>query len=385
MNVRSGTRIPELDGMRAIAIWMVLLLHVFSEYWIDPTALSFLRSFFPRFVLEVFWHGWMGVDLFFLLSGFLITGILLDTKTRPNYFRNFYIRRFLRIFPLYFAVVFVWSFCYRGYSRYFELSSIFGANLAHILHIPVPPGPAVLWSLAVEEHFYLLWPATVYFLDRRKVLLLCTAILIGCPVLRAIYALKGADPGFIYLSWLRFDGLAAGAILAIWARTEHFRASNPVRGIAIALVLSAPVISLTEEFVLSPGQKAIAAEALRFPQAYLSFAGFFILVLIYRGTKWTAPLRLSFLRLSGALSYCLYLVHVSVGDLFEFVRSHQHTVTLGTASGVFVRAAFMIAVSYAIASLTRKFLEEPFLALKDRFTVATRSDATNRVVAEAST
>lgn len=322
----------------------------------------------PVSVLEVFRHGWMGVDLFFLLSGFLITGILLDSKACPCYFRNFYIRRFLRIAPLYFLVVLVWWVCYRGYSEYFGLSLFFGANLAPVLQVPVPHGPGVLWSLAVEEHFYLLWPAIVYLLDRRKILLLCAAILLGCPVLRAIYAAKGMDPDVIYLlSWFRFDGLAAGAILAIWTRTEYFSA-RIVRRVAVALFIGATAINLIEVLVLSPWQKSIAATALRYTQAYLCFAAFFILVLIYRGTQWTAPLRVSFLQLSGALSYCLYLVHLSVGDLFEFVRVHEHF-ALRPVTTVLLRGAFLVAVSFAIASLTRRFLEGPFLALKDRLTL----------------
>src|SRR5216684_7382419 len=129
-------RIPELDGIRAIAIWMVLLLHVVSGYPNPPGALSFL----PRAIRLIIGRGWLGVDLFFMLSGFLITGILLDTKARPQYFKIFYIRRFLRIMPLYFAVVLASSLFYPGHSQYFLLSSVFGANLAHLLHAHVPHG-----------------------------------------------------------------------------------------------------------------------------------------------------------------------------------------------------------------------------------------------------
>jgi peptidoglycan/LPS O-acetylase OafA/YrhL len=108
----------------------------------------------------------------------------------------------------------------------------------------------------------------------------------------------------------------------------------------------------------------------------LCFAAFFILVLLYRNTKWTTPLRLSFLQLSGALSYCLYLVHLSVGDLFELIREHEHF-ALGPVTIVLLRGAFMVALSFAIASLTRKFLEDPFLALKDRLTSPRCEDATS--------
>jgi peptidoglycan/LPS O-acetylase OafA/YrhL len=99
-------RVPELDGVRAIAVWMVLLTHILAGFPNAPGALDFI----PDPVRQVLTHGWLGVDLFFLLSGFLITGILMDSKERPNYFRNFYMRRVLRIMPLYFSCSLVWSF-----------------------------------------------------------------------------------------------------------------------------------------------------------------------------------------------------------------------------------------------------------------------------------
>lgn len=99
------SHVPELDGIRAIAIWMVLLLHVVYAFPNAPGSLSFV----PGAIMLVISHGWLGVDLFFMLSGFLITGILLGTKERPRYFRNFYIRRVLRIAPLYFIVVILCS------------------------------------------------------------------------------------------------------------------------------------------------------------------------------------------------------------------------------------------------------------------------------------
>lgn len=365
----STSRVADLDGIRAIAIWMVMLMHVYYAFPNSPGALSFV----PNAVMQIVGHGWLGVDLFFLLSGFLITGILLGSKDRPHYFRNFYVRRVLRIMPVYFVVILVWSFFYRGYGRYFLLSSVFCANLARLLHIRHGGGPATLWSLAVEEHFYLLWPLIVLLLSERALAITAGAIFILTPVLRGIFAAHGMIPDLMYeLSWFRFDGLAAGALLAIWARSSF---AGKREGVRIALLLMGASVVLTiagAPFGLM-GRATPVAVALRYTQAYLLFGAFFVLVVAYRGTRWTSPLRWRFLQLSGALSYCLYLVHHSVGDGYEYLlkRSGISLVSyVGPSGTVFVRAVVMLGVSFGIALLSRKYLELPFLSLKDRFTEA---------------
>jgi peptidoglycan/LPS O-acetylase OafA/YrhL len=357
-------RIPELDGIRAIAIWMVLLMHVFNGFPVPKGTPSFL----PHPVKLLIDHGWFGVDLFFLLSGFLITGILLDTKDQPSFFKNFYIRRFLRIMPLYFAVVLIWSFCYRGHGLYFVLSSFFGANLYPLFHTHAPRGPDVLWSLAVEEHFYLFWPAIVYLLDRRKLLVLCAALFVGCPILRAVYAAKGMDPAVIYLlTWFRLDGLAGGAALAIWARSEYSE-WRPSWVLVAGILAALAAITVAGATVGLSGTKTVASVALRYTQAYLFFGAFFVLTLMYVDSKWTSWLRSRLMQLTGAFSYCLYLVHFSLGDLYHFLLNRQHFLHFGPVATIFARGAFLVAASYGIAALSQKYWEGPFLALKDRFT-----------------
>jgi peptidoglycan/LPS O-acetylase OafA/YrhL len=367
MNAKWRGRIPELDGIRAIAIWMVLLMHVFNGFPAPKGSLSFL----PHPVRLIIDHGWFGVDLFFLLSGFLITGILLDSKERPHYFKNFYVRRFLRIMPLYFAVVLVWSFCYRGHGLYFILSSFFGANLYTLFHTQAPRGPGVLWSLAVEEHFYLCWPAIVYLLNRRKLLILCVALFVGCPILRAIYAAKGMDPAVIYLlTWFRLDGLAGGAALAIWARSEYTE-RRPAWVLVAGIVAALGAITVVGSAFGLSGTKTVASVALRYTQAYLFFGAFFVLTLMYVDSKWTYWLRTPFMELTGAFSYCLYLVHHSLGDFYNFLIGRQHILHFGPVATIFARGGFLIAASYGIAAFSQKYWEGPFLALKDRFTSKT--------------
>lgn len=360
-------RVPELDGIRAIAVWMVLLAHALFGFTNAPGALASV----PSPIIQVLNHGWLGVDVFFLLSGFLITGILLDTKPRPHYFRNFYLRRVLRIMPLYFAVIIVWAFLYDDAGSYFLLSSVFGANLSELFHIHEPHGPGVLWSLAVEEHFYLLWPLIVLLLRRRDLFLLSAVIFIAMPILRGIFAARGMLPDSIYvLSWFRFDGLVGGAMIAMWAKSPYYSESS-AKKIAGALAVILIALSLVGLKFGIFGRYSIASVALRYTQTYLAFGTFFILVVANRGKLWTAPLRWRFMQLSGALSYCIYLVHLSIGDGYEHLVTKYGIVPaehFGATGAVLIRAAVMVVLSFAIAMVSRKYLEEPFLAMKDRFT-----------------
>lgn len=345
-------RIAELDGIRAIAIWMVLLFHSIFAFYDSPATLKFL----PGPVLHILSLGFLGVDLFFVLSGFLITGILFDAKDRPFYFRNFYARRIRRIMPLYFTVVAIWACLYRRFWQYFLLSSVFGANLAMPLHIPIPHGPGVLWSLAVEEHFYLLWPIAVLLLNRRAFLILSITIFLGCPAVRAVFAARGMDRVLVHdLSWFRFDGLAAGAILAMWARSR-------VCTKKISLVIAGFLLFAFAfiEFI-GPRFGHTASSALNFSRTYLIFAAFFVLAFAYRGTPWTQFLRNRFMRFSATLSYCLYLIHLSIGDGCTYLIRHQNLITMSPTGLLWLRAAVMIGVSFVVAALSWKYFERPIL------------------------
>jgi peptidoglycan/LPS O-acetylase OafA/YrhL len=168
--------IPAFDGLRAVAIIGVLLFHL------GGTTFSV---------------GWTGVILFFVLSGYLITGILLDAKGSGGYFRNFYIRRALRIFPAYYLVLlltaatiyivaptspvfgpgaFEWNYFIFYVQNYWLGIQAYQTPLAGIL--------GHTWTLAIEEQFYLIWPAIVYFLGRRALVVFCIALLVLSPIVR---------------------------------------------------------------------------------------------------------------------------------------------------------------------------------------------------------
>jgi peptidoglycan/LPS O-acetylase OafA/YrhL len=211
------TRMPELDTLRGIAVLSVVFFHGFGFKYGLPGL-----SGIPKFFVAATLPGWAGVNLFFVLSGFLITGILLDTRERQYYYRRFYLRRALRILPIYYAVLLILAVFSRtgiiarpASWAFLGLSFIYLANVTNLFGVTMQFG--VLWSLAVEEHFYLLWPTAAKFFSRRGLTALAAAICVACPLLRAFYFWRGYDSGNGY-TWLCADGLALGALLAIVVR-----------------------------------------------------------------------------------------------------------------------------------------------------------------------
>jgi peptidoglycan/LPS O-acetylase OafA/YrhL len=305
-------------------------------------------------------YGWLGVDVFFVLSGFLITGILLDTRERPGYFRNFYARRFLRIIPLYYLVICITWFLYdRQFNSYFLSSFVFLSNFYYLLGIPMPHGPGVYWSLAIEEHFYLFWPVLVRFLSRRMLIIAALTICILAPMARYYAYHHGVDP---------INVIYAVTLLAVWSRSKY---SNPAQDLRFGLGLF--VLFIVETVALLPLGILKSGSVFRYNQAQLMFASGLMIILGLRGTVWTAPFRSRFARLSGDLSYCVYLIHLSVGDGYEALvklMGWRPDVVLGPLGALTARAVFMIAVSFGLAMLSQRFVEGPALRLKRYFEYA---------------
>ncbi|HEV2844590.1 MAG TPA: acyltransferase, partial [Thermoanaerobaculia bacterium] len=209
----TAERLPALDGLRGLAILLVLLLH-FTVYG-GPPATEGIDKLFYRAAQA----GWIGVDLFFVLSGFLITGILYDAKGGENYFRSFYARRVLRIFPLYYGALAVFlllvpalrpgSFWHWTYLSNVQIAREGWPDSGALGHF---------WSLAVEEQFYLFWPVAVLLLARRSLMAACWVCLAGSLLLRVGLHLADQETAAFVLTPARLDSLAAGALLALAAR-----------------------------------------------------------------------------------------------------------------------------------------------------------------------
>src|SRR5580693_7177583 len=230
-------KIPQLDAVRGLAVLLVLL-HNTDVY--PSLHLGLIAD-----------NGWMGVDLFFVLSGFLITGILLDTKQSGRYFENFYARRCLRIWPLYYSAL-LFMLVIVPLFRPSEAPAIFGARsspwwayplfLQNFL-IPIPTSAAgllgVTWSLAVEEQFYLVWPLVVRFCTEAQLRRIATAVIFVSPALR--FYLVRHQVNIYSNTFCRLDGLMAGALLAIVIRSGSFVPSKLLTRAWIALLVSAPL------------------------------------------------------------------------------------------------------------------------------------------------
>ena len=213
---------PELDTIRGLAILGVLLYHGF--YWqIDLSHYS--RT--ARLLCTSMWVGRLGVNLFFVLSGFLITGILVESRNNPSYYKRFYVRRALRILPIYLVVLAFLAALKLvppafAVLRLFPLSNLtplFGVLLAY----------PVLWSLAVEEHFYFLFPSAVRNLRNKSLILLCGAVIVASPISRLVsFVVIQRLHGFVSYkvndyTWNCLDGLACGALLALLIREYRSR------------------------------------------------------------------------------------------------------------------------------------------------------------------
>ena len=344
-------RLPELDGIRAIAILVVLANHFFSNERTQPVASSLHGA--GNVAYQVAAHGWLGVDLFFVLSGFLITGILLDTRERATYFHDFWLRRALRILPLVLTVVTILTIIFRPHALYVLMAFFFASDLARLFGLG-NQSMGTLWSLAVEEQFYLIWPFLVLALRRRTLAIVALALIVVEPIARVV------TNGPLDLPWFRVDGLATGALIAIFARSAYFTRATALRS-AWTAIAAAFVLVLVDV-------RLHTAYGLVITEADLVFAAAVVSVLAVPGARWLAPLRSRTARFIADTSFCAYLIHVPLLEFARFLNVGNAFANPFLAAAA--QAAVAIPLTFIIAALSRRYLELPFLALKDRFAPA---------------
>jgi peptidoglycan/LPS O-acetylase OafA/YrhL len=345
---KAPTHIPALDAVRAIAVLLVICLH----YW-----QTFAGAAYPLIGRLAVW-GQSGVDLFFVLSGFLITGILLDSRGSPGFLRNFYARRILRIFPLYYLTLFAVYIL----APLAGLSAWVPANRAvwfwlYLQNVPMTFAPALasgpehFWSLAVEEQYYLVWPLLVMCLGRRKLLAVAASAIAISLLTRE--ALLGAGTYFFTLA--RLDGLAMGSALAILAR-GHSKGLSALLPWAKRILLAAPLLAAMQ-LLDRVGYPAIVRVS-KLTLISLVCAAFVVLAVEGRGGFLLQRVFASrALRSIGKYSYAMYVFHP-----FLLAGLRRAGLPLGLAGfGVCLVATYLAAwISWSV-------FERRFLALKHYF------------------
>lgn len=362
---------PELDTLRGVAILLVLFFHGFNL----PGAMMQLTGSARRFV-EIAFGGWTGVHLFFVLSGFLITGILIEGKPKPDYYRRFYIRRALRILPAFYLLLFLlwllsrtglaegrrigWPFLALSFFYLANMTSLFGVNAQY----------AALWSLAVEEHFYLVWPAIIRKLSRRAAGWWAFGIVVGCPVLRAIAYWLGFNYGGGY-TWLVADALAIGALMGVLSRGWAAERA-PMRTFSLVCIVAAVALFVVgTPFGIWRGSTLFGG-VFRRTAVNLFCAGTLGAALLVGTSRFQWIVQRPVLQWFGEISYGLYLIQMLSFDFVDHwiarffpgvypeISSHFGVIWLRFIAGS--------SVAIAAAFLSRRYFEEPFLRLKNRWT-----------------
>jgi len=364
--------LPALDGLRGIAILLVIVSHYLGNYYTAATV------------------GWTGVNLFFVLSGFLITGILLDTKGSQRYFRNFYARRFLRIFPAYYLALFLlfvvaprfpslvtegyreafgaqgWLWTYTGNIRSSFFAEIggptpFNAGWVRTLHF---------WSLAVEEQFYLVWPAVVLGLTRRQLLAVCVGCFVGAAALRWGFTAAENLTAPYFFTLCRMDDLAAGGFIACVLRApdglDRLRACAPWVSILALWILVGVWHDVGHFFQLTPDVQRYAYSAIAL--LYASLVVFALAPASWTPYRWLLEMR--WLRSVGKYSYAIYIVHWGLAELVFFRLVPLEGYTPGTPEFLrraLLQTAVVTVGSYGIAFASWHLYEKHFLRLKTRF------------------
>ena len=350
-------RLMELDGIRGISALAVVCFHLAPG--LTP-------------------QGWMAVDCFFVLSGYLITAILLANRDEPHYFLNFYARRALRIWPIYYLTLLPILAAYRLMPTNYPINSsiilqylTYTQNIQHIWFDPAARAIQAYshtWTLAIEEQFYMLWPLMVRTVPRRGLAVVCIAIAVGSGALRGMGMSWDVLPA-------RCDGFALGALLALIMSGRYASAEihkNLLRVLITTVVIAGTAVALClwdpREIPTPWGKLGFLSrgEWMVGPLNVLFF-GLIGVVILNVGREWLAFLRSRPLVYLGTISYGLYLYHIPVLFAVEAVFRKLGSGHSFDASRPMFRSIIELTVSITVASLSWRFIEKPVLGLKSRF------------------
>ena len=367
-----GRHVAVLDGVRGLAILLVLFVHFVGDAPAHGAA--------ERVVVKLANYGVWGVDLFFVLSGFLITGLLVDARGTPRYFRNFYVRRTLRIFPLYYGVLALLFLALPALPAAYPSGLAVSAQhqgwlwlYASNVYLAVQrtwalPYVGHFWSLAVEEQFYLVWPFVVLSLRPRTLLYACVAITALALALRVAMSFAGAgEMAVLVLTPCRFDALCVGGFLAV-----------AVREVGLQTVVRSGRRALLPLLAALLAVSAWHAKVGLLPQVVLPLRGTLVamvggaLVITALGATRDGLLGRVFgnrvMCFLGTRSYGLYVFHGIIAfAIWEHASAYEALCArIGSGVALALVATAGAAVSVVVASVSFELWEKPFLRLKNR-------------------
>lgn len=359
---RRSRHIPELDSIRGLAILLVVTFH--SGLLINGSTSS------EKAWLNVVSIGWAGVDLFFVLSGYLITKILIQSRETPNFFRNFFARRVLRIFPLYFGSLAILIAC--GLATHDQRWTYWLFLQNWIPIVGGPPQPVTMqpyWSLAVEEQFYLVWPLIIYFLKPKQIGAFCIATIVFSCTLRCLAKTSGVDPWAITITTpFRMDALAFGGLIS-WIELFFNPAQLRKAGTNLLLAGFAGVltIGITESGYRMDGWWA---QTIGYTFFAAMCSGLIAIIVSAKDglTSWAIlPLQSKVLQHLGNRSYAIYVTHMPF--LVVMTVLYKQRLAIKDTSGTRDVQCFFLAMIGCLitAEVSWHLFEKQFLKLKRYF------------------
>lgn len=359
----TNTNHKNLDGLRAIGILMVMIQHYYGTYINVPAF-------------------WTSIDLLFALSGLLITGILIETKDDPKYFKKFYMRRILRIFPLYYLLILLFSIYVYLITIHPEVFTYFKSNIIYFLTYTqnwyfikagIPPSGPInhTWSLAIDEQIYLIWPLLIWLCKTYKqLIILCTGTLIFSLLFRIGYNIHIDNVGslhpfpYFHNTFCRLDSFCAGSLLYCLLRfKDDWINSKKVLLVFFITALLFIACGLADNSFERAGY---------FMRNFgCTIAGINFSTWLYFGAKNSSRFlnyifSTKWLVYTGKISYSLYIFHwfllmlllPRIGNLFASITGISSPLTAIT---------ICFASTFLVSILSYEYFEKPIIKIKKRF------------------
>ena len=365
--------LPGLDGLRGLAVAFVMVFHFVG--YLDPAKLG------TTILHSLTSEGWVGVEIFFVLSGFLITGVLLDSKGQTHYFRNFYARRVLRIFPLYYAVLFL-LLIYSAYSYWTSSFLPIAVKSQLWLWLYASNVPMMtsgtgfrcdhftfshFWSLAIEEQFYLIWPIVVWRCNQRQLCRVALGIFMVSFFVRALLYPVIGERGVYRFTLCQVDGLALGAFLALVFRSKTI--SSRILNIGRA-TLFVSLVGLWAIALWRSGLRLNDKVVLLFGLSLIAMASGGLLIEVVWGNP-AGVIQRAFmsrgLRSLGVYSYGIYVFSGLLRPIFASMIPHLARYVNSYALGACLYLLISITCSVLLAMGSYRLYEVRFLRLKRHF------------------